>query len=65
MADVDKEAAVNPSQGRRVAERLRFTKDSLPGRRDGLPKGALGGLPRDPQGDEHREPPPEAPTVPP
>jgi hypothetical protein len=38
--------------------------DRLPGRRDGLPAGALGGLPPSPQGDENREPPANAPTLP-
>jgi hypothetical protein len=65
MDEVDKEVAVNPTKGGRVEERIRSARDSLPGRRDGLPQGALGGLPRDPQGDENREPPPGAPTIPP
>jgi len=37
----------------------------LPGERNDLPAGALGGVPVDPQGDENREPPPNAPTIPP
>ncbi|MBN8905762.1 MAG: hypothetical protein J0H99_03875 [Rhodospirillales bacterium] len=28
--------------------------DRLPGRRDALPEGALGGMPTDPTGDENR-----------
>jgi hypothetical protein len=64
MGDVDKEAAVNAAKGR-LEERVRSARDSLPGRRDGLPRGSLGGLPKDPQGDENREPPPGAPTIPP
>ena len=65
MAEADKEAATTPGRGQRVEDRVRFARDSLPGRRDGLPRGALGCVPRDPQGDENREPPPEAPTIPP
>ena len=38
--------------------------DRLPGQRDGLPPGALGGLPADPQGDENRDPPANAPDLP-
>ncbi|MBN8872486.1 MAG: hypothetical protein J0H67_06600 [Rhodospirillales bacterium] len=38
--------------------------DRLPGRRDALPEGALGGMPTDPTGDENREPPQNAPTKP-
>jgi hypothetical protein len=43
---------------------LKPAPDRLPGRRDGLPEGALGGMPADPQGDENREPPADAPTIP-
>ncbi len=43
---------------------LQPAPDRLPGRRDGLPPGALGGLPADPQGDENRQPPENAPTIP-
>jgi hypothetical protein len=64
MSDVDKEAAENAAKGR-LEERVRSARDSLPGRRDGLPRGSLGGLPKDPQGDENREPPRGAPTIPP
>ena len=49
----------------RVEERIRSARDSLPGRRDALPKGALGGLPPDPQADENRPAPRNAPTIPP
>ena len=48
-----------------VEERIRSAHDTLPGRRDALPNGALGGLPPDPQGDENRPAPPNAPTIPP
>ena len=47
----------------RIEERLRFARDSLPGQRDGLPEGTLGGLPTDPQGDENRDPPANAPII--
>lgn len=43
---------------------LRPGPDRLPGRRDGLPEGALGGLPVDPQADENRDPPADAPSIP-
>ena len=36
----------------------------LPGQRDSLPSGALRGMPPGPQGDENRDPPPQAPSVP-
>ncbi len=53
------------NKGGRVEDRIRNARDSLPGTRDALPKGALGGVPTDPQGDENREPPAGAPTPPP
>ena len=53
-----------PSKGR-VEDRIRNARDSLPGMRDALSNGALGGVPTDPQGDENREPPAGAPTSPP
>jgi len=53
----------NPVNGQ-VEERMRFRKDSLPGRRDALPPGSLPGVPTDPQADENREPPPNAPQIP-
>ena len=49
----------------RVEHRIRAARDSLPGQRDALVQGALGGLPPEPQGDENRDPPPNAPTPPP
>lgn len=52
----------NPSS---VEHRVRSARDNLPGQRDALVRGALGGLPPDPQGDENRDPPPNAPTPPP
>jgi hypothetical protein len=47
----------------RVEQRIGNPHDSLPGERDDLPEGALGGVPVDPQGDENR-PPPNAPSIP-
>jgi hypothetical protein len=47
-----------------VEHRIDTSRDSLPGERDGLPPGALGGMPVEPQGDENRPPPPQAPTIP-
>jgi hypothetical protein len=67
MADIDGRPAVAPKadKGGRVGDRIRNVRDSLPGMRDALPKGALGGVPTDPQGDENREPSAAAPTSPP
>jgi hypothetical protein len=48
-----------------VERRINTARDSLPGQRDGLPEGALGGLSPEPQGDENRDSPPNAPTIPP
>jgi hypothetical protein len=47
-----------------VEERVKTSRDSLPGQRDALPEGALGGVPAEPQGDENRSPPANAPTIP-
>ena len=47
-------------RGGRVERRVNSARDSLPGERNDLPEGALGGLPSDPQGDENRDPPPNA-----
>jgi hypothetical protein len=53
------------SAGRqRVEQRIGSARDSLPGERNGLPEGALGGVPVDPQADENRDPPANAPTIP-
>jgi hypothetical protein len=41
-----------------LEEWLRHKADALPGRRAALPPGTLAGSPPDPQGDEHRDPPP-------
>ncbi len=49
---------------RRVEQRIRSARDSLPGERNDLPAGTLGGMPAEPQGDENREPPRNAPTIP-
>jgi hypothetical protein len=48
-----------------VEQRIRSARDSLPGQRNDLPEGALATLPADPQGDENRDPPESAPTIPP
>jgi hypothetical protein len=67
MGDKDQPPSVTPKadKGRRVENRIRNARDSLPGMRDALPKGALRGVPTDPQADENREPPAGAPTSPP
>lgn len=62
---VDKPSVVPLDRKTAVETRIREARDSLPGRREGLPEGALGQLPADPQGDENREPPANAPTIPP
>lgn len=49
----------------RVQQRISNARDSLPGERNGLPPGKLRPLPPDPQGDENRDPPRNAPTIPP
>lgn len=48
----------------RVERRIKTARDSLPGERNDLPEGALGGVPTVPQGDENRDPPPNAPISP-
>lgn len=53
-----------PAQPGRVEQRISNARDSLPGERNALPPGALGGIPQDPQGDENRDPPANAPTIP-
>jgi hypothetical protein len=55
----------NEPRPSRVERRINSARDSLPGERNDLPAGALGGVPAEPQGDENREPPPNAPTIPP
>jgi hypothetical protein len=45
----------------RIERRIKTARDSLPGERNDLPEGALGGVPTEPQGDENRDPPPNAP----
>ena len=67
MGEKDQRPSVTPKavKGRRVEDRIRNARDSLPEMRDALPKGALHGVPTDPQGDENREPPAGAPTSPP
>jgi len=48
----------------RVEERITEARDSLPGERNDLPEGTLPRMPVEPQGDENREPPSNAPTIP-
>jgi hypothetical protein len=48
-----------------VEQRIGNARDSLPGERNDLPEGALGGVPVEPQADENRPPPPNAPSIPP
>jgi general stress protein YciG len=47
-----------------VEQRINSARDSLPGRRNGLPEGALTRPRAVPHGDENRDPPPNAPTIP-
>ena len=49
---------------KRIEERMRPDHDCLPGQRSDLPEGTLRPQPTDPQGDENRTPPPNAPTIP-
>jgi hypothetical protein len=65
MAEPSRPTVDEKSAATQVEERIRSARDTLPGRRDALPKGALGRLPPDPQGDENRPAPPNAPTIPP
>jgi hypothetical protein len=48
----------------RVELRIDTARDSLPGERKDLPEGALRGVPTEPQGDENRDPAPNAPIIP-
>jgi hypothetical protein len=47
-----------------VEQRINSARDSLPGRRNGLPEGALNRPPVERQADENRDPPPNAPIIP-
>jgi hypothetical protein len=62
MTDQNKATQTQPQY--RTARLPRSDEDRLPGERDALPPGTLGGLPTDPQGDENRDPPPNAPVIP-
>jgi len=65
MSDQNKETLADTAGSKPISGPLRQQPDRLPGRRDALPPGALGdGLPADPQGDENRQPPANAPTIP-
>jgi hypothetical protein len=52
-------------KSQRISRRINTARDSLPGERNDLPPGELGGVPVEPQGDENRDPPRNAPTLPP
>lgn len=56
---------IQKTSSRSTGNRAAAARDSLPGQRDALKPGALGGVPVDPQGDENRDPPPGAPSTPP
>jgi hypothetical protein len=56
--------ATQQHRSRRVERRINTARDSLPGERNDLPEGALRGVPTGPQGDENRDPPPDAPIIP-
>ena len=49
---------MNPERREGPVEQQMRESDGLPGRRAALPEGTLPGPPPDPQGDEHRDPPP-------
>ena len=49
---------------RRIERRMNPEHDRLPGQRGDLPEGTLRPQPTDPQGDENRTPPANAPTLP-
>jgi hypothetical protein len=53
IAQVRKEADRRPG---RVQQRVRDSRDSLPGERDALPPGTLPRPNQEPHGDENREP---------
>ena len=53
-----------PARARRAERRVSSARDSLPGERNDLPPGTLDKVPVDPQGDENRDPPPQAPVIP-
>ncbi len=64
MPDENRETVASNVRKRRVERRIASARDSLPGERNDLPEGALGQLPVDPQADENRRPPDNAPTIP-
>jgi hypothetical protein len=61
---IDQNKATTPQRVTDIADAPLLPTGRLPGRRDGLPAGALGGVPVEPQGDENRDPPANAPTIP-
>jgi len=64
MTDQYKAIARERPANKQVEEHLNSASDRLPGQRNGLPAGTLGGIPTDPQSDENRQPPENAPTLP-
>ena len=50
---------------RSVEDRLTGNGVRMPGQRDALPPGTVAPPPLEPQGDENRDPPPNAPIIPP
>ena len=64
MIDDNAKTVAPQTRKQRVAQRIRAAADSLPGERNNLPSGTLGGVPVDPQGDENRRSPANAPTIP-
>lgn len=64
MTDQNKAITCEHPVSKPVEERLNSASDRLPGQRNALPAGALRGMPADPQSDENRQPPENAPTLP-
>jgi hypothetical protein len=65
MKSSEQPRSVSPARrAGRVEQRIGNARDSLPGERNDLPEGALGGVSVEPQADENR-PPPNAPSIPP
>jgi len=58
-----KDGNPRPAAGR-VQHRINEAADSLPGQRNNLPPGTLDRIPPEPQADENRDPPANAPTIP-
>jgi hypothetical protein len=66
MASSEQLRPVSPARRPgRVEQRIGNARDSLPGERNDLPEGAIGGVPVEPQADENRPPPPNVASIPP